>query len=69
MKIKHDNVIIEIDDEERQLLKVMMLIVEDICNDAVRNETLSPVLTRAGLVEPREAGGISEVASALREEL
>ena len=69
MKIKHGDIIIEMDDEERQMLKVMMAIIEEISNDAGRNEKLSPAMVSAGLDSLREAGEMREAASALRKEL
>lgn len=69
MKVTHNNIIIEIDSDERLMLKGILSIVEELGNDAVRNEKLSGTFIRAGLDEPREAGLLGKFASDLNEQL
>jgi len=69
MKVTHENTTIEIQDDERLMLKQILSIVEDLGNDAVRRNGLCAVLAKAGLMEPREAGQLRDFAEHLNEEL
>jgi len=69
MKVIRPQTIIELDDDERKMLETALCVAEEICNDAVRQETLSGLLVRSGLDTPRQAGHIREFVSSLKDEL
>jgi len=69
MKVNHGKVNIELEDDERLMLKRVLCIAEEICNDSVRKEQLSGILVRAGLDVPRDAGQMRQFVSDMDSQL
>lgn len=67
--VKHEETIIEITDEERNQLGSVLCIIAELSNNVIKNETMSDIFIRNGIVNLREVCGLRDFVVSLKEDL